>query len=829
MPFKSEKQRRYLWANEPEIARDWTDTYGSRIQKSKGGITDMVTVPKHWQSAPDHPKTELAYITKKEKDLLVKKDLHNSLKDGPNTGPGGVMSLNGDLADMEAGITGADISAAETGGSPQGMDPGRAAELRAGFIAAGGGGGKPGKDDSPEVKKQFKEIKKASKTRKATQRKKDWFQKNLQKKYKAYLDKYNLTEDQIEELLGYGRDLTYDQFREYLMKQPLVADLDDSLDALYNIEKSKRKKPHSNPLGLLYARTDADTRIELPGMLGQLQGDPTYDNFMTGLNRMAHMKSVLGKDVVSQKDIDNYLSLTMGKGGVDYTGKTVKPLYTPTGGEGGDRGYMGYPSYAAWLAAQNQGGGGGGITTATASTPSAFQQSLNTGVTSSVPYYVGADPTAANLAWGQQFNVDPRTMYRTTFADGGPIRQRYFLGKLVKKIGRAAKKVIKSPVGKMALLGLGAYGLGGAKFLGGQGIFAGGQGLQRFANLKNLKDVAGFKQLLTGGGKDDMYEGKWNPWKLGIAGLTAMPFLMGSGDDKEEDKAFDYDAAKNAYINEIMRIRRDAMAGTLDPSQFVYQGVKDGGRIGGGTPYYDDGKYLGTYTSARDFYEDYPEHKPEDRGRGRKRRGKAQGGSIGYQGGGMEDPMLVDEYKKYVFEMEEMGLQPMSFEEFKQQAIAGMASGGRAGYYAGGQSIPSENTMIDASKTAMQDRLGGITDVMKTADLYRQGDIGQMYMAEGGPTQEAGIMDLGGVEKDYRETGGFVPIGKEEKADDVPARLSLNEFVMTADAVRGMGDGDIDQGAERMEDLMETLEVKGKKNQGAQDMFEVSERLSAVV
>jgi hypothetical protein len=118
---------------------------------------------------------------------------------------------------------------------------------------------------------------------------------------------------------------------------------------------------------------------------------------------------------------------------------------------------------------------------------------------------------------------------------------------------------------------------------------------------------------------------------------------------------------------------------------------------------------------------------------------------------------------------------------------------------------------------------------MKQADLYRQGDVGQMYMAEGGPTQEAGIMDLGGVEKDYRETGGFVPIGKEEKADDVPARLSLNEFVMTADAVRGMGDGDVDKGAERMEDLMETLEVKGKRNQGAQDMFEVSERLSAVV
>ena len=37
MPFKSEKQRKYLWANEPEIARDWTDTYGSKIHKADGG------------------------------------------------------------------------------------------------------------------------------------------------------------------------------------------------------------------------------------------------------------------------------------------------------------------------------------------------------------------------------------------------------------------------------------------------------------------------------------------------------------------------------------------------------------------------------------------------------------------------------------------------------------------------------------------------------------------------------------------------------------------------------------------------------------------------
>ena len=57
---------------------------------------------------------------------------------------------------------------------------------------------------------------------------------------------------------------------------------------------------------------------------------------------------------------------------------------------------------------------------------------------------------------------------------------------------------------------------------------------------------------------------------------------------------------------------------------------------------------------------------------------------------------------------------------------------------------------------------------------------------------EGGIMDLGGMEKDYRAEGGFVPIGGEEKADDVPARLSKNEFVFTADAVRQAGGGDID-------------------------------------
>ena len=100
---------------------------------------------------------------------------------------------------------------------------------------------------------------------------------------------------------------------------------------------------------------------------------------------------------------------------------------------------------------------------------------------------------------------------------------------------------------------------------------------------------------------------------------------------------------------------------------------------------------------------------------------------------------------------------------------------------------------------------------------------------------EGGIMDLGGLEKDYRNTGGFVDIGAKEKADDVPARLSVNEFVFTADAVRNAGGGDIDEGAKVMENVMKHLEGGGQLSResqgmgGARDMFAVSERLSEVV
>ena len=72
---------------------------------------------------------------------------------------------------------------------------------------------------------------------------------------------------------------------------------------------------------------------------------------------------------------------------------------------------------------------------------------------------------------------------------------------------------------------------------------------------------------------------------------------------------------------------------------------------------------------------------------------------------------------------------------------------------------------------------------------------------------EGGLMNLGGKEMDMRG-GGFIPIGKKERADDVPARLSKNEFVMTADAVRAAGGGSVNEGAKRMYETMNRLEAR---------------------
>jgi len=110
----------------------------------------------------------------------------------------------------------------------------------------------------------------------------------------------------------------------------------------------------------------------------------------------------------------------------------------------------------------------------------------------------------------------------------------------------------------------------------------------------------------------------------------------------------------------------------------------------------------------------------------------------------------------------------------------------------------------NAITEAMTDALFSDEDINATLD-----ELGLLDFAQGGiaSLKDGGMLDFGGREMDLRG-GGFVPIGKKERADDVPARLSKNEFVMTADAVRAAGGGSVNKGAQRMYDIMNRLEAR---------------------
>ena len=136
-----------------------------------------------------------------------------------------------------------------------------------------------------------------------------------------------------------------------------------------------------------------------------------------------------------------------------------------------------------------------------------------------------------------------------------------------------------------------------------------------------------------------------------------------------------------------------------------------------------------------------------------------------------------------------------------------MISGGRG---LGGMisNMISNNPQIFSSLTGQKNN--SVSNMSRDfIDLNENGIDDRLEKAIGGRVgaEEGGLMNLDGKEMDLRG-GGFVPIGKKERADDVPARLSKNEFVMTADAVRAAGGGSVNKGAKRMYDLMNNLEAR---------------------
>jgi hypothetical protein len=152
--------------------------------------------------------------------------------------------------------------------------------------------------------------------------------------------------------------------------------------------------------------------------------------------------------------------------------------------------------------------------------------------------------------------------------------------------------------------------------------------------------------------------------------------------------------------------------------------------------------------------------------------------------------------------------------------------GGRIGYDAGGNYEAKIKELMDMGMSrAMAESLVmsqgptvyDVLDVDKKAQGGRAGYA--MGSAQFPPQKRMGLQwgsdkgeGLGGmeVEADMRYDGGFMPYGEEPKADDVPARLSKDEFVFTDEAVAGAGDGDVNVGAERLYNVMKNLEQGGR-------------------
>ena len=414
-------------------------------------------------------------------------------------------------------------------------------------------------------------------------------------------------------------------------------------------------------------------------------------------------------------------------------------------------------------------------------------------------------------------------------------RQGYFLGKLVKKITKPIKKIVKSPLGKMALLAGGAYFAGGGglpQFLGGKGLGgfgsnAFGRGITSlFSKGKGLFDEG---KLLSGLVRNK--DGTFNLGKAALTGLgaasIAAPFFMGGEEEVDEGTPFgmpqpdieDIRSQAKAYYSDPTNSAlyfmppKSAVRSSFYAADGGLASLRPGYRFGnivqkaGQMMKAGVGKVKSLFDDADISVQIRDEDVATDAG--------LQAQAVG------QDVFITPKSKKAV------------------QVIDGLIDEGyditkdADGDYA--INALDEGALDIIAKRL---RLGnkGVDEFMEGASPYvdeMDAESEMIYDALRQRKADGGIMDLGGLEKDYRE-GGFVPLGAEERADDVPARLSKNEFVFTADAVRNAGQGDIDKGAEVMQNMMDNLESGGtisEESQGmenpAQEMFDQSQLLES--
>ena len=442
-------------------------------------------------------------------------------------------------------------------------------------------------------------------------------------------------------------------------------------------------------------------------------------------------------------------------------------------------------------------------------------------------------------------------------------RQQYGLGSFVKKavkgVTGAVKKIAGSDLGKAALgIGLGMYAGGLGPFAQGSTMFGGKlAGLKGAGFLKNLPAITGEGGILKG--ITENFPGGGMGLAATAAGLTG--FLSAQGKNEEEIEEIKQNPeVLGGYLEQYYRNLNPPTADTnsqeyeAQVSDFVQRNLKaDGGRMGfaGGK----SGQFLTMEEAAkRDpaMFVDTTTSAYGDAGKGRpvpdflkpQKTLKENLQFLNEIKGGMSPKSTAYMLKEYLdnalknkqITKEKYNEMLMPFfgktgERVTKQieAYENFANGGRIGFEGGGYTFEDflkDKQQVDQAMSMEElrreyERMMKLKNIRDTRDIAAYGGrIGYAFgnQPEQNAMQASGIGGLplnqnpaGITELDLRDNGGFIPpVGVKEKADDIPAMLSNNEFVFTADAVRGMGDGDVNVGAQRMYDMMKKLEGGGR-------------------
>jgi hypothetical protein len=410
-------------------------------------------------------------------------------------------------------------------------------------------------------------------------------------------------------------------------------------------------------------------------------------------------------------------------------------------------------------------------------------------------------------------------------------RQQYGLGKLVKKITKPISKVLDKVVPNEIKPFL-PYIAAAVPFLGPMGYLGAGVAGMTGAELAALSAGANATSQMAQEGYDKR---GLNLFSTGLAGLGG--YLAGAGTPEALQGFKTTPMGTNlSGIDDLGQLGYNTSAGI--PNVNTLQGVNDLSNIGYRPEVaVTDGQILGSNSSlstldniqntaldlgskAAEFSRANPDTQDLLSYKSAQQLAPGQIAAATEQAYNSAQDAL-DEYNKKMGNIKNMTQadlaerrkyvqQYMLLAGFNQSDIdsalsrQGLMMGGRAAYEAGSnnQGVKTIPINLDAiAKQLFGDRLDNLTYTQKETVYNRYYDL-KDKKAKGG------LMSLGGNEMDFRASGGFVPIGKKERADDVPARLSKNEFVFTAKAVRNAGGGDIKHGAKKMYQLMKQLEAK---------------------